>query len=108
MNTINGKKVENLKIMTLPNGEYEITYDEPFHLVKSHISKAIERLRKKKLRATIIKDLQHNHITIFPKDVEDAQLITATLEVPNGTYEVNAEEEIIVIHTHKKEYRKIQ
>lgn len=107
MNKVNGQKVENLKITTLPNGTYEITYDEPFHLIKSHISKAMARLREKNLKATIIKDLQHNLIVIFPQDINDAELITSILEIQKTSYEINTEEEIIIIHTRNGEYHKL-
>ena len=108
MNKINGKNVENLKITTLPDGTYEITYDEPFNLITSHISRAMERLREKKLKATIIKDLQYNHIIIFPSDINDAELIISVLEIPKNSYEIDTEQKIIIIYTKKGEYHKWQ
>lgn len=107
MNKVNGQKVENLKITTLPNGTYEITYDEPFHLIKSHISKAMARLREKNLKATIIKDLQYNHIIIFPHDINDAELIISVLEIPKQAYEIDPEDETIIIYTKNGEYYKL-
>ena len=54
MNTINGKPVENIKVIQKPNGEYEITYTPKFNLITAHHGNIMKLLRKQGIECQIL------------------------------------------------------
>ena len=98
---VNGKPVKNLNIIKLPNGEYEITYNNKFSLIHSDYLTITRHLHKNRLKAQIFKDLQHQYITVYYYDFEKAHIILTVLGVPNGCYEIIQEDKLINIYLTK-------
>ena len=95
---VNGKPVKNLNIKKLPNGEYEITYNNTFNLIHNNHQTITRRLHKHHLKAQIYKNLKYQYITIFYYEFEKVHQILAVLNVPLGCYEIIKEDKIINIY----------
>ena len=109
MNIVNGKPVENIKVIQKPNGEYEIQYTEKFNLITAHHGNIMKRLRKQGIECQIYKDLKHHYILILINEIEKAHLTLNILNVPHRTYKINKEDKIITIflQPNNEKYRRI-
>lgn len=102
--TINGKPVENLQIIPNPDGSYSITYTEKFDLITAHMATIMELSRNNGIKCQVYKDLKHNYIMIWISDITTAHLLLSIFGVPDGCYEINKEDKIIVIQLKDNKY----
>ncbi len=102
-NEINGIPVENLTIIPNPDGTYSITYSEKFNLITAHHKEIMKIAKDNKLECQVFKRLDYNFILIWLKQIDKAHLLLELFNVPNGCYEINKEDSMILIQLKKGE-----
>ena len=93
---VNGEEVDYVKIDNT-NGTVNVMYREKFNIVTAHISRIMKRLKEKNINATVCKDLYKGYIGVFLEHVEDYMGVVHTLNIPFNAYEVDRENNFLII-----------
>lgn len=94
--TVNGEEVDYVKIDNT-NDTVNIMYREKFNIITAHISRIEKRLKEKNINALVCKELYKRYIGVFLDHVEDYMSVVHTLNIPFNAYEVDRENNFLII-----------
>lgn len=98
--TVNGEEVDYIQIDNTDN-TLTINYQEKFDIVTADISHIEKKLHDKEIQATVCKDLYNMYIGIFLEELEDYIGIVHILELPFNSYEIDRENNFMIVLINK-------
>ncbi|WP_296846999.1 hypothetical protein [uncultured Methanobrevibacter sp.] len=94
---VNGERVEDIEVIPTENGGYIINYKKIFNIIESDKKDAYERLNKENIKCYIIRYDRQKIIILYNFDMDNLYKIIDTLRLYQNNYEIDYEQEQIII-----------